>query len=491
MKLLHIAHERRALSPSLAATLTLTWTLILAGCSLGPSGEPPIMPSPAHYGQTALPEQTATAGGVAQRFDVGAQPVPQWWRLYGSTQLDALVEEGLKNSPTLAATEKSLAGAREQLRAQIGSSLLPTVDAGGQATRERALGIPQGGPPTVRYNVFVGQIEAHYTFDLFGAVRYANAALHARVDVQAFELDAARRALAANIVTTAINAAALDDEVGATQRLIALARQTAQEDARRHALGAVSHAQALASQQSASDLEASLPALLGLRQAARHALAVLIGRTPDAVPDMPSLASLTLPAQVPVVVPSTLLHARPDIAAAEAALKAAAAEVGVATAQLFPSLSLTASMGQGGFSWPTALSGAGALWSIGGSLTQPLFHGGALFAQRRAAIDFYDAAVNQYKATVLSAFQNVADTLAALQFDAQAAQAAHMSASAAREAFAETTARGKLGAVADSAVRASEQQYWNEQLSVIRSTGRRLSDTAVLYQAMGAPHDAP
>jgi NodT family efflux transporter outer membrane factor (OMF) lipoprotein len=474
----------------LTVTLTLPLTLTLAACSLGPTGEPPAMPSPAHYGQTALPVQTATAGGIAQRFDVGAQPVPQWWQRYGCPQLDALVEEGLTHSPTLAATQKSLAGAREQLRAQIGSSLLPTIDAGAQATHERALGIPEAGPPTVRYNVFVGQIEAHYTFDLFGAVRYANAALHARVDVQAFELDAARRALAANVVTTAINAAALDDQVKATRRLIALAQQTAHEDARRYALGAASHAQALASRQAASDLEANLPALLAQRQAARHALAVLIGRTPDAVPDIPSLASLTLPANVPVVVPSALLHTRPDIAAAEAALKAAAAEVGVATAQLFPSLSLTASMGQGGFNWPTALSGAGALWSIGGALSQPLFHGGALVAQRRAAIDFYDAAVDQYKAAVLSAFQNVADALAALQYDAQAAQAAETSATAARQAFDETAARGRLGAVADAAVRASEQQYWNEQLSAIRSVGRRLSDTALLYQAMGTPQDA-
>ena len=485
MNVMRTASDRRPLALSLAAALTLS----LAACSLGPTGEPPVMPSPAHYGQTALPAKTEAAGGVAQHFDVGAQSVPQWWHLYGSSQLDALVEEGLKNSPTLAATEKSLAGAREQLRAQVGSSLLPSIDAGAQATRERALGIPEAGPPTVRYNVFVGQIEAHYTFDLFGAVRYANAALHARVDVQAFELDAARRALAANIVTTAINAAALDDEVDATQRLIALARQTAQEDARRYAFGSISHPQALASQQSASDLEASLPALLGQRQAARHALAVLMGRTPDAAPDIPSLGSLTLPSHVPVVVPSELLHTRPDIAAAEASLKAAAAQVGVATAQLFPSLSLTASMGQGGFNWPTALSGAGALWSIGGALSQPLFHGGALFAQRRAAIDFYDAATNQYKATVLSAFQNVADTLAALQYDAQAAQAANTAADAARQAFEETTARGKLGAVAQSAVRASEQQYWNEQLSAIRSAARRLGDTAVLYQAMGTPRE--
>ncbi|MGN6319727.1 efflux transporter outer membrane subunit [Trinickia sp.] len=479
MSVSRIVHERRSLAFAAAAAFAL------AACSLGPNGEPPAMPSPAHYGQNALPDQTAEAGGVSQRFDVGAQPAPQWWRLYRSPQLDALVEEGLKNSPTLAATEKSLAGAHEQLRAQIGSSLLPTIDAGAQATRERALGIPEAGPPTVRYNVFVGQIQAHYTFDLFGAVRYANAALNARVDVQAFELDAARRALAANIVMTAINAAALDDQVDATERLVALARQNAREDARRYALGSAPHVQVLASEQTASQLEASLPPLLQQRQAARHALAVLIGRTPDAALDIPTLASLTLPEHVPVAVPSSLLHSRPDIAAAEAALRASAAEVGVATAQLFPSLSLTASMGQGGFSWPTALSAAGALWSIGGSLSQPLFHGGALFAQRRAAIDFYQASVDQYKATVLSAFQNVADVLAALEHDAQAANATESQTQSAKQAFDETAARGRLGAVPASNVRTSEIQYWNATLSAVRATSQRLADTALLFQAMG------
>lgn len=460
-------------------------TLALAACSLGPNGQPPAMPSPAHYGRTALPEQTAMADGVAQRFDVGAQPVPEWWRLYRSPQLDALVDEGLRNSPTLAATEKNLAGAREQLRAQIGSSLLPTIDAGAQATRERALGIPEAGPPTVRYNVFVGQIEAHYTFDLFGAVRYANAALNARVDVQAFELNAARRTLAANIVTTTINAAMLDSQIDATRRLIALAQQNAEEDARRYALGAVSHVQLLASQQSAAAFEATLPGLLQQREATGHALAVLLGRTPDAEPDIPALASLATPEQVPVVVPSALLRTRPDIVAAEAAVKAAAAEVGVATAQMFPSLSLTASMGQGGFNWPTALSAAGALWSLGGSLTQPLFHGGALFAQRRAAIDFYEAATQQYKATVLSAFQNVADTLAALEHDAQAVSATQTQTQSARQAFDETAARGRLGAIPAANVRASEQQYWNAKLAALRSSAQRLADTALLFQAMG------
>ncbi|GLU34592.1 efflux transporter outer membrane subunit [Trinickia caryophylli] len=467
------------------SVFTVVAAATLAACSFGPSGTPPAMPSPAHYGAEPQPLQTVVADGTAQQFDVGAQPVPQWWRLYRSDALDALVDEGLRNSPTLAAAEHSLSAAHEQYRAQVGSSLLPTIDAGAQTTRERALGIPEAGPNTVVYRTFVGQIQAQYTFDLFGAARYANASLGARVDQQAFQLEAARRALAANIVGATINAAALDQQIELTERLVALADRTASDDERRSALGSVSQAQALASRQNASSLAATLPSLRQQRMAAVHTLAVLLGRTPDSAPPVPDLASLTLPEHVPVVVPSDLLRARPDIQAADAAVKAAAAGVGAATAQLFPSLSLSASLGRAGFSWPVALSGAGAIWSVGAGLTQPIFHGGALLAQRRAAIDTYNAAVAQYKATVLSAFQNVADSLASLDNDAQALAFAEKASSAAQEGFRQTAARRRLGAIPPSAEYASEQQYLNAKLDFVRAASRRLADTAQLFQAFG------
>ncbi|NKJ49495.1 RND transporter [Burkholderia sp. SG-MS1] len=459
----------------------------LAACSFGPSGEPPAMPQPAHYGAEAQPAQTAPAQGVTQQFVVGARAVPEWWKLYQSDALDALVDEGLRNSPTLAATDRSLAAAREQLRAQVGSSMLPTIDAGGQATRNRALAIPEIGPNTFLYNVFVGQLQAHYTFDLFGAARLADAALAARVNVQAYQFDAARRALAANIVTATITSAALHAQIDTTERLVTLANDQARDTQRRYALGAVSHADLLSAQQSAASLAASLPGLKQQWLSTRHALAVLLGRTPDAAPDDLDLARLHLPEQVPVVVPSELLRSRPDIQAADAAVKAAAADVGVATAQMFPSLSLSASMGQGGFSWPVALSGAGAIWSIGASLSQPLFHGGALLAQRRAAQATYDATLSQYRQTVLAAFQNVADTLAALEHDAQALDSANVAARSAQGIFEETSGRYRLGALPIASTRSSEQQFRNAQLDEIRYTSARLTDTAALFQAMGNP----
>ncbi|MET3622063.1 efflux transporter outer membrane subunit [Burkholderia ambifaria] len=475
----------------MTAALAASAALGLSGCAMAPSSTPPAMPSPAHYGETPQPPRTAEAAGVAQQFDIGAAPVPQWWRLYRSGALDALVDEGLSANPTLAATEKTLAAAQQELRAQVGASTLPSLDANAQVARTRTPDISGTGAQTLRYNVFVGQLQAHYTFDLFGTTRYANAASAARVDVRACELEAARRALAANIVGTAISAAALDRQILLTERLVTIAASSAHDDAQRYALGAISHAQALASTQNAASLAATLPALRQQRATTVHALAILLGRTPDAVPPIPTFDSLSLPEHVPVVVPSDLLKARPDIRAAEAAVKAAAADAGEATAQLFPSLSLTATLGRGGFSWPALLSGAGGLWAVGAGLSQPLFHGGALLAHRRATFDSYDAAVLQYKSAVLSAFGDVADSLAALDNDAQTLAANEIAARAAGAAFDETAQRRTLGAVPVSAQQASERQYLTAELDAVRAASRRMTDTAALLQAMGElPPDA-
>ncbi|KVL38072.1 RND transporter [Burkholderia territorii] len=468
-----------------------TTAFVLSGCSLAPGGTPPEMPSPAHYGATAQPLKTVEAAGVAQQFDVGAAPVPQWWRLYRSDALDALVDEGLRNNPTLAAAEKTLAAAQQELRAQIGASTLPSIDANAQAARTRTPDISSTGAQTLRYNVFVGQLQANYTFDLFGTTRYANSASRARVDVQGCELEAARRALAANIVGTAINAAALDRQIALSERLVATANAAARDSQQRYALGAVSHVESLASVQNAASLAAQLPQLRQQRATAVHALAILIGRTPDAAPPIPDFDSLSLPEHVPVAVPSDLLSARPDIRAASAAVKAASADVGEATAQLFPSLSLTASMGRAGFSWPALLSGAGGMWAIGAGLSQPIFHGGALLAHRRATLDRYDAAVLHYKSVVLAAFENVANTLAALDNDAQALASTDVAAQAAHAAFDETASRRRMGALPVSTEQAREQQYLNAQLDAVRAASRRMTDTAALFQAMGElPADA-
>ena len=468
----------------LATALLVASTI--SGCALGPKGNAPEMPQPEHYTDEATPAEVgAVDAATVQHFKIGLRPVPKWWEAYGSTQLSEWVEEGLRNNYSLAQASHNLNAAQEQLRAQVGSTLYPSVDAVAQAERQRALGLPGGGPQTSLYNVYAGEITASYTFDLFGVAAYANSALAAQVDAQSYQLDAARRALASNLVIAAIQSAALHAQVGVTERLIALAEEDAAETQRRYELGSASHGDLLNAQANAEAVRGALPGLLTQWHSTRHALAVLMGRTPDAAPPDLDLAVLTLPQDVPVAVPSELLKQRPDILAAAAALKVAAAQEALATAEMFPSLSITASFGHAGYGVPAAESGAGAVWGIGSSLLQPLFHGGALRARRNAAHDAYLAAQDNYRSTVLNAFQNVADSLSALAHDADTLTAAASQRRYGEQNWHEAAGRAALGAAAPIAARTGEKQFQNARLGEIRATSVRLVDTAVLFQAMG------
>jgi NodT family efflux transporter outer membrane factor (OMF) lipoprotein len=212
-----------------------------------------------------------------------------------------------------------------------------------------------------------------------------------------------------------------------------------------------------------------------------------LGRTPDNAPAPLMLADLKVPAAVPVSIPSELLHQRPDILAAEAALRAAADEAGAATASMFPTLKLTASYGHGGFDWSTFSSPEGVIWSVAGTVTQPLFHGGALFARRRQYQANYEAAVGQYKQTVLSAFKNVADTLVSLDEDANTLTQTQRAEAAAREASSDTESRYRLGATSFYVTLTAGQQYQNARVQVARARASRLADTAALFDSMGNP----
>ena len=472
--------------------LTLAALTLSACAAFGPDRKPPKMPSPEHYSLESQPSQLPAADGVAQKIDPGARPVPDWWKSFESDELNGLVEEGLANSPSLAAAQSSLKAAREQLRSQIGNSLLPSVDIGFEPSRQRALGIPiLPNQETFLYDVFVAQVQTSYTFDFFGAAFLADRALAGQIHQQAFQLEATRRGLAANIVTATINAAALQEEVAATEQLVALGEQRAQQTAARYKLGSASRDEMLAAEQDAANAAATLPALRAQVLAVRHAQAVLLGRSPDRAPEPLPLDSLHLPGTVPVSIASDLLHQRPDILAAEAAVRATADEAGAATAAMFPSLTLSASYGRGGFDWSTFTSPEGKIWSVGASLTQPLFHGGALLARKRQYQATYAAAVSDYKQTVLSAFRGIADTLVALDEDANTLAQTQRAQVAARETRSNTESRYKLGATPFYATLTAGQQYQSAHVQYIRARAARLADTAALFDSMGDPPPAP
>lgn len=460
--------------------------LTSAGCTtFGPTRHPPKMPEPEHYSVKPQGTQLPSADGISQNLATGTTPVPKWWEAYDSDELNELVEEGLKNSPSLAAAQHTLQAAREQLRAQIGDTELPSLDGTFSSERERSTVITGAGARSLTYNIFAAQISTAYNFDFFGETRLTNRALAGEVQQQAYELEATRRALATNIVKATINAASLQEQVAATERLVELGEQRARETAARYKTGSASREEMLSAEQDAANAAATLPSLRAKVLAVRHAQAVLLGRTPDRAPPPVALDSLRLPQDLPVSVPSELLHQRPDILAAEAALRASADKAGAATAALFPSLTLSASYGRGGLDWSSVTSPGGGIWSVAGAVTQPLFHGGALRARRRQAKATYEASVSQYKQTVLSAFQNVADTLAALEEDANTVTQTQRAEVAAHESDTNTESRYKLGATPFYATLTAGQQYENTHIQYVSARASRLADTATLFDSMG------
>jgi NodT family efflux transporter outer membrane factor (OMF) lipoprotein len=474
--------SRRLLGTALAATQ-------IASCGVfGPDREPPQMSLPAHY-TAAAPEPNTDArpseGAGAADNTAPARAIADWWTVYGSATLDAWVDEGLRASPSLGAARHHLDAARELLRGQVGSSLLPSVDVGFDPSRQRALSLPGLPQQTFLYNVFAAEIKTSYSFDFFGAAVLADRALAGQVRQQSYEWEASRRALAANIVVAAIDAASLREQLAATEELVAIAERRAAQTAARFRLGSAPRTEMLAADEDAATVAASLPSLRAELLAVRHTQALLMGRTPDGAPEPLALDALELPARVPVSVPSDLLHQRPDILAAEAAVRASADKAGAAAASMFPTLSLSAAYGRGGFDWSTFTSPAGAIWSVGGSLTQPLLHGGALRARKRQYEAEYAAAVDDYRQTVLAAFKNVADTLVALESDA-AALAQYQRAAEAAEAFdRDTAARYRLGATPLNLSLAARQQFRSMRVQYLRARAARLADSAALFDAMG------
>jgi NodT family efflux transporter outer membrane factor (OMF) lipoprotein len=461
----------------------------VSGCAgLGPARAPPEIASPARYSLGAESTQLPPADGVAQRLALDTDAVPRWWESYQNETLNALVVEGLGHSASFAAAQSSLRAAREQLRAQIGDSEIPSVDLAGSVLRQRSLGVPGLPEETFIGNAYVAQVQGSYTVSLYGAQQLADRALAGRVRQQAYQLDATRRALAANIVIATINASSLQEQVTATERLVALGEQRAEQIAARYETGSASREEMLAAEQDAANAAATLPGLRAQALAVRHAQAVLVGRSPSDAPAPLSFDSLHLPDTLPVAVPSELLHRRPDILAAEAALRASADDAGAATAELFPSLTLSAAYGRGGFDWTTFSSPVGAIWRAGAGLAQPLFHGGALRARKRAAEASYEASVALYRQTVLRAFEDVADTLVALDEDANTVRQTRRAMAAAGAANTETTSRYQLGSTQYYATLTAGQQFENSRLQYTRARAARLIDTAALFLAMG---DAP
>lgn len=468
----------------------LVIALSISGCAVGPDFKSPAAPKTDGYTSEALPEETqsiAVAGGEPQRFSYGDELPADWWTLFGSSQLNGLIDEATQRYPTLQAQQAALREAQQNVRAEQGA-LFPQVQGSANRTREKVpgtvLGVP--GVPGFLTTLFAATVQVSYTFDVFGGERRAIEAFEAQVDYAHFEFQGSYLTLVSNVVATAIQAASAHDQIAATQEIIAAEERQLAIIQRRYELGSVTQADLLSAQAQVGSTRATLPALQQSLSQARHQLAVLTGRPPrEGAPVSFELADFKLPENLPVSLPSSLVRQRPDIRAQEALMHRASAEIGVATANMLPQFTLNVLYGGASTSASNLFQNKANIWSLATGVSQPLFQGGTLLAKRRGAVAAYDQVAAQYQKTVLTAFQNVADSLTALDNDAQALKAEYETASAAQAslAFAERQYAG--GAATYLALLIQQQQYQQARLGYVRALASRYQDTVALFHALG------
>ena len=471
----------------LFASLIVFW---LHGCAVGPDFKVPDAPSVDRYTKAELPERTIasdTAAGIEQKFIIGRDISREWWTLFHSAALDELIRQALQESPSVVLAQARLREARENRAAQFGS-FFPSVDAGASVSRQRvsSASLGQSGADSTTFSLLNASIGVSYTLDIFGGLRRQLEALDALVEYQSYQREGAYLILTSNIVTSAMLEASLRKQTRATREIIDYQTQQLKLVKQRYDLGAVALADVLAQQSQLAQTEAALPVLEKNLSLVRHQLAVLVGKAPSEI-DLPEFdfETMSLPQELPVSLPSTLVRQRPDIKAAEAVLHQASAQVGVATANLYPKITLSGSYGVVSNSLGDLFNSQSIIWNIGAGLMQPVFRGGTLRAQRRAAIAVYDQTLAQYRLTILQSFQNVADALRSLEMDAVALEAQVKAEQAARKSLDLTHKQYELGAVSYPFLLNAQQQYQVVYINLVQAQSARFADTAALFVALG------
>jgi len=462
---------------------------LLAGCAVGPDFRESESPTVVGYAPGPPLETTAasaTLGGEAQHLRSGEDIPGQWWTLFRSPALDALVRDALAANPDLQAAQAALRQAQESVLAQDGA-LYPSVIAQGEVTREKLSGAEFGQARFAPIlTVANASVNVGYTPDVFGGTRRAIEAAEASAEYQRFQLEATYLTLTANLVTPEVQEASLRGQITATNDIIADEVRQLDVVSRQFELGAATQADVLTQSSELAQTRATLPGLEKQEAQLRTQINALAGRLPSQEVDQSfDLASLTLPIELPVSLPSRLVRQRPDIRAAEAALHNANAQLGVAIAAQFPQFDLTASWGSTALGAGNLFSPGTGVWSLAAGLTQPLFEGGRLEHQRKAAAAALDQAWAQYRSAVLTAFRNVADALHALEVDALALRAELTAERAAAGSLRLARQQYALGAVNYLILLNAERTYEQAHIALVQAQATRFADTAALFQALG------
>lgn len=476
---------------SLSALIISSVTVVvLSACSVGPDFRRPDAPDVKTYTLTELPAETAASpvmGGEAQRFHFGQDIPAEWWNLFHSEALNEVIRQALARNPTLDTAKAALRHAQENLYAQAGVTLFPKVDANLSAERQKSspAAFGQTGPSSV-FNLYNASVSVSYSLDIFGGLRRELEALQAQADYRGFQLQGTYLALTSNIVTAAVKEASLRAQIRTTHEILSIQEKELNLVERQFEIGSASRSAVLAQQTQLAETRATLPPLEKDLALTRHQLAVLSGVTPGeaALPEF-ELEGFVLPKDLPVSLPSSLVRQRPDIMASEALLHTASAQVGVATADLYPKITLTGNYGSETMKLGDLFESGTGIWNLAAGLTQPVFHGGELNARRRAAIAAYDQAAAVYRETVLLAFQDVADVLRALDLDAATLKAQGEAEEAARATLELTQRQFELGAVSYLSLFNADRQYRQTRINRVQAQAARYSDTAALFQALG------
>ena len=470
--------------------IVISTLLLFAGCAVGPNFNKPPAPNVPVYTPTPILTTSSTTGvpaGEEQHLVEGADIPGEWWTLFHSQPLNELIERSLKANPDLKAAQAALLVARENVLAQRGA-YYPSITGGFSATRAKTSSdfSPVTNTPALNYSLYTPEVSVSFVPDVFGLNRRTVESLQAQDQLARFALAATHITLSANVAAGAIQEASLRAQIDATHELITINTNMLEILRTQYAKGYVSRLDVAAQESQLAQVMATLPPLLKQLAQQRDLLAALSGRFPNQdLPEKFELSSLQLPQELPVSLPSLLVEQRPDVSQAEENLHSASAQIGIAVANRLPNFALTADAGSMAVAIGSVFAGGTGFWDLGAGVTQPIFDGGTLLHRERAARAAYTEAAEQYRSTVLTAFQNVADTLNALQQDADALKAA----AAARDAAVVTLdlARKQFqsGYINYLGLLSAEQVYQQAVINLVQAQANRYADTAALFQALG------
>jgi len=478
------------------AQITLISTVIaifLNACAaVGPDFKTPASPDVKAYSNEL--NQPDNALELTLSYDIATE-VPQllqsdtipaqWWQLFKSDKLEQLIQRSLKASPTLQVAEARLQASRETFSANSGSILYPSIDGAFDTKRQKISGASFGGKGLI-FSLQNASLDMSYSLDPAGGGRRFLEFARAQVEYEVIQLQAARITLVSNIVTSVIQEASLRDQIKALKEMIDAQKKQLELSEKKFEIGVISKTEVLSQRASLAQTRTQLPALQQLLSQTRHQLATLSGELPSdaALPEF-HLDDLTLPHQIPVTLPSHLTRQRPDIRASEALLHQASAQIGVATANLYPSLKLTGSYGSETSSMANLFNAGTSVWGLGAGLLQPIFHGGALQAKKRAAVASYQQAAAQYRQDVLVAFQDVADALLALEMDSKKLTLQQQAEAFSSETHDLVDAQYEQGAASYLDLLNAQSQYQQSRINLLQARAALYTDTAALMFALG------